>query len=295
MDQKIIFPTTITLDSIPYTLVKIQRGGLTAIYTNTNTFLRIGQSSRIQNNLTLHQSMTDAGFPVPEIIKNGTYLGMDYFIESSLGTHTFAQMFNQDIVLNGTISNAHFEKFLSVTKELMTAQLRTAHYRSITESFAQSINLNTLCEELPNYAHTIRKKFHESIRRLSVLPIVLTHGDFNPHNSFPEGIIDFTDSFPGFFGYDALGVLVHNDYFPTNPDYEYTQEYFFTETQKNTYRDFVDTFSYEHNLPKLSSFIHNVEFCKAVWLLVGIHAWPKLQQYRYDLFIERFLKDVSDQ
>ena len=291
MDQKIVFSQTITVHRTEYTLVKIQRGGLTAIYAHATTYLRLGPSALIQKNLDLHQSMIHAGFPVPQIVATGTYHGMDYFIEASLGQQTFATLFYNEIKNTGHISNTSFALFLSVTEQLMTAQLSTAHYHKITDSFAKSINLETLCAELPEYANQIKTLFNSCVKRLSVFPIVLTHGDFNPHNSFPGGIIDFTDSFQGFFGYDVLGAMVHNDYFPNTTDYEYFQEYSFTEDQKSIYIDQVDTFARIHHLPQPSIFIRDFEFCKAVWLLVGIHAWPKLQQYRYDLFIKRFLKD----
>lgn len=290
MDKKIIFLEKIHIQTTYYTLVKIQRGGRTAIYTNGTTYLRLGPRVLIQKNLILHESMIRAGFPVPQIISTGTHQGMDYFIESSLGSQSLAALLNNEISTTGCISNDSFNKFISITQQLMVAQFATAQKFPARDTFSKNIQLETLCTELPQYADTIRTLFGACMQRLSVFPGVLTHGDFNPHNTFPQGIIDFTDSFQGFFGYDLLGAIVHNDYFPQGAPYEYFQEYAFSDVQKNTYLNCVDNFFVSHGLPQVSLFIKDIEFCKAVWLLVGIHKWPKLQQHRYHLFIERFLQ-----
>jgi len=157
--------------------------------------------------------------------------------------------------------------------------------------FAKGIHLDTLCEELPEYVSRIRAIFEIIKQKLSVLPFVVTHGDFNPHNLYPAGVIDFEDSFRGPFGYDLVGALAHIDYYPDSTDFEFFAKYRFSEDQKRQYFKAFDRICTEANLPLLSEFKNEFEFSRAVWLLILMHKWPKLQKFRYDLFIEKFLKN----
>jgi len=81
------------------------------------------------------------------------------------------------------------------------------------------------------------------------------------------------------------------DYYPDSADFEFFAKYRFSEEQKHQYIEVLDHICAETNIPPLSKFKNEFEFSRAVWLLIWMHKWPKLQKFRYDLFIERFLKD----
>ena len=113
-----------------------------------------------------------------------------------------------------------------------------------------------------------------------------------PNNLFPAGVIDLESSFYGPAGYDLITNIIHIDYFPVSPDYEFFQHYQFSEGQKEKYLTVVDTLYQSHDLPALSPYLSDFEFCRLVWSAVGMDKYPKLQKFRYDLLIEKFLKSA---
>jgi len=287
MEQEII------IDGKTFSLVSVQRPGTTAVYRCGNLYLRLGAKNELERDLLLHEQMTANGFPVAKILSKGEYKNYLYFIEESLGEKHFGDLFAEDIKNTGNISNSLFETFLKITNEFATAQLKTAGQRGSVDEFFEGICLATLCKELPEYAMRIEKRFSEAMTHLASFPFVLTHGDFNPHNLYPTGVIDLEDSFFGPAGYDLITNLVHINYFPPSSDYEFFQEYIFNDDQKQRYLDVVDTLYQSKGLPALSPCLPDFEFCRAVWSAVKIEKYPKLQKFRYDLLQEKFLKVSS--
>ena len=157
------------------------------------------------------------------------------------------------------------------------------------DGFARGVHLDWLSAELPQYEKVIAKRFQEITKRLSVFPFVISHGDLNANNLYPEGVIDLEDSFRGPFGYDLMSALVHIGYFPDSAEYEYFARYRFTPDQANRYRAMADTLSQKAGFPPLSRFDADFDFCRGAWSLVRMHKWPKLQEFRYNLFIKKFL------
>ena len=60
-------------------------------------------------------------------------------------------------------------------------------------------------------------------------------------------------------------------------------------TVQEVKRRVIDSIATGANLPRLSEFKDDFEFCRASWSLVRMHKWPKLRQFRYDLFMQKFL------
>lgn len=285
-------PENIQIGKRSFEFLKIQRDAQSTVYKSADAYLRIGSPDKILADLAFHKQMEEANFPVAKIISEGELNGQVYFVESSLGERHFGQMFAEDIEKTGSISKNSFEEFLNIVKRFAKAQLRTRGKEGNYAEFADGIYLDVLCEELPEQASKIQAIFERMKEKFKALPFVTTHGDFNPNNLYPTGVIDLEDSFRGPFGYDLIGAFIHIDYFPDSTDFEYFAKYRFSNGQKQEYFEFLDRVSVEENLPLLSGFQHEFEFARAVWLLVRMHAQPKLQKFRYDLFTERFLKDA---
>lgn len=284
-------PKSIELQGMIYELVKSQRDGNSAVYKGPESYLRIGTREKIESDLTRHKRMEFAGFPVAKLIAEGELDGQTYYIESSVGERTLSQAFAEDTEATGLINEESFSQFLDVTDKFARAQLRTDTFERDFEEFSDGIHLDILCQELPEHAEKILVKFKEIQDRTAELPFVISHGDFNPHNLYPGGAIDLEDSYHALFGHDLIGGIVSIDYFPDSPEYEYFAKYRFSEEQKDSYLKLIDGICDEQNLPRLSDFQSDFEFTRAVWLLVRMHNWPKLQKFRYDKFIEKFLKD----
>ncbi len=267
----------------------VQRGGTTAVYKSNGEYLRIGESVRIERDLKRHKKMEENGLPVAPLITDGELNGQRYFIERSLGEKRLRDLFEEDTARYGTISESNFESFLRITELFGRAQIKTVVPSKDFDEFAKGIYLDTLCAELADHKGTIRRRFENAAEKLKSFPFVITHGDLSPSNMYPDGVIDLEDSFHGPFGYDLVSSLVTNDYVPESPEYEFHAKYRFSENQRKNYLNLLDRILSENNLPPISDFIADFEFCRAVWLAVGMSKWPKVQKFRYDLLIKKFL------
>lgn len=284
-----MYGAILTIDDKQYSLVRAQRDGESAVYTSGDTFLRLGNPKRIEAQLNLHKEMEKAGFPVSPVLAEGQFDEEPYYIEASLGQQHFGEIFKKDVLETGVISDGHFASFLTLMSQIGTAQLHTKQMVADRESFANGIKMEWICNELPEHTVALQKHFTESVERVSEFPFVLSHGDCNAHNLYPKGIIDLEDSFYGPFGYDLLTALLHADYMPLGDKYEHVAGYRFTEGQRAEYLAMVNEFSTTAGLSKLSDYINDFEFFRAVWLAVRMHKTPHLQKFRYDLLISKFL------
>jgi len=81
--------------------------------------------------------------------------------------------------------------------------------------FWQGTHIDMLFDELPHLQEITTNAFYKSQKRLSIFPTVFSQGDFNPHNLFPKGVIDFDMGFMAPFGYDLVTAILHTYAFPT--------------------------------------------------------------------------------
>jgi len=234
--------------------------------------------------------MESAGFPVPRILEKGEYEDQSFFTETSMGEVRLGDAFAQDYTETGGINDLHFQQLIAVVDTYAEAQLTAPHPPGSLRGFKPAIHIRTLCRELPEYAEKIESRFAKITQRLSVFPTVLSHGDFNPQNLFANGIIDLEHAFQGPWGYDAVTALVHINQFPDSREYEYFARYRFSESQIAEYRTFLDSLSARHGLPPITDYLHDFEFCRAVWSSVRMAEHPKLQSWRYELFLSSLLK-----
>ncbi|MDD5083738.1 MAG: aminoglycoside phosphotransferase family protein [Candidatus Moranbacteria bacterium] len=280
---------SIAINGENFVLVKIQRDNESAIYKGADTFLRLGEKGRIIQELAIHKRMEELSFPVARLLKEGEYEGQLYFIETSLGAEHYGELFARDVKKYGRISDERFEDFLAIMKRFARAQVSTCGEQRDEDRFADSIHMPMLLDEFPDLAPRIQKYYIEAMKKLALFPFCLTHGDCNPHNIHTGGIIDLEVASSGPIGYDLISALVTVDYFPSVPGYEFITGYQFTDKQKQRYLEVIDSVFAEAGLPPVSQYTHEFEFCRAVWLLVRMHKWPKLRQFRYDIFMKKFL------
>ena len=289
MSMQRSMPSSLVLHSQIFTLVKVQRDGESAIYRSGDTFLRLGERERINRDRAFHQQMIDTGFPVAQLLGEGEYEGQRYYLESSLGDQYFGELFAEETKNQGEISDKTFEAFVLVTQQFVRAQLATRSEKRDEAHFVESLHLSILLEELPAWAPQIEARFNRCMQALCYFPFVLTHADYNPHNLYPLGIIDFEDATRGPIGYDVVSAIVSINYFPSVAGYEFMAQYQFTQEQRRQYFDVMDSLFIEAGLPPVSQYEEEFEFFRAIWLLVRMEKWPKIQQFRYSFFEQRFL------
>jgi hypothetical protein len=280
--------TTLVIDGQSFQLLGKQRGGA-AVYRGAGTFLRIGEPNVIARDLSLHREMEKKKFPVAQIVQEGTHGSLAYFVELSLGDASFRAIFQKDMEESGAIAADNFKSFLSVSKQLLVAQVKNADGNWDVGEFAGGIKLTTLCRELPAHADEIRARFMHITKRLNDLPKTLTHGDCNPANMYRGGIIDLEDSFYGPLGYDIVSALISVEWSPERRDYEFPAYYRFSGEQKKEYLKMMDAVGKKAGVEKLSIYADELAFCRAVWLSTGMQEWPKTQQWRFENFIDRYL------
>jgi hypothetical protein len=282
-------PQKLTIAGREFEFVTSQREGISAVYRSADSYLRIGLPKKILRDLALHKNMEKAGFPVATILGEGEENGEAYFIETSLGDKHFGDLFAEDVATTGSIRTETFQQFISICEQFARAQLTTRSETKDCAEFAKGIWLPQLCDELPDHADAIIARFETLRKHTEQLPFVLTHGDFNPNNLYPKGVIDLEDAFPGPYGYDLVSAVNHIDSFPTSEGYEYFAKYHFTEAQIQEFSERMNVISNEAGLELLTEFWNDFEFCRAVWLAADIPNTPKLQKFRHDFVIEKFL------
>ncbi|MCR4311561.1 MAG: aminoglycoside phosphotransferase family protein [Candidatus Taylorbacteria bacterium] len=280
----------LTIEGKTFRLVKISRRGEVAVYTSGELFVRVGEKEVIDKMVELHKKFDEFGFPVPEIVGRGEIGGQGYFLEKSFGEKCFSYLFKDDIEKHGQISLELFEKFVAVSEKFARAQLRSAQSVSEGLTLAEMVRPEDLAEELPEFKEVILERFAESAEAVKSLPIVLTHGDYNSHNLFPAGVIDFEKIYACPVGYDLVTAIFHINYFPKSADYEYYQIYDFTPEHAKQFYEKMDGVFAEYGLSPLSLYRRHFEYMRAVWLTARNQRMPKFQQWRYELFKKSYLK-----
>ena len=270
-----------------YTLVKKQRSGI-SVFRGDGKYLRVGPEPAISRQLETHRLLLERGFPVSYIESAGSDGADSYYIERSLGEKRLMDLFEEDTKMQGNPTDEHFTAFLEVVEKFLRAQIVSGTQPVDRAAFASLIKLERFCSELPEYEHFIRQQFDSRMNAVASYPFVITHGDFNPANLYPGGVIDFEDVSTGPLGYDIVTAVTITDWFPPG-DYEYFERYRYTPEQFALYFDHCDTIFREAGYGPLSAVREHYRFFRAVWLVVGMQKWPKLQKYRYDLFIKTYL------
>lgn len=277
------FKSQIIINGATFNWVKTQRDGLTAIYTDNSTFLRIGSPEKIKKDLSVHKKLEEYNFPVAKLLDEGQIGEMSYFTETSLGSEHFGTLFKEEFNEHGQITDETFNKFLVVCGKFVDSQLKTATTQKDWDGFRTAIHLDLICAELPEYKEKILNAYKIVEKRLSVLPFVITHGDFTPFNILPEGIIDTENVFSGPAGYDIGGILAIPNWFPDSTEYELHQVYKLTPEQKQKFLEMVDSIYVNNSLPKISDFLEEFNFTRGMWFAARMSRFPKLQEFRYAL------------
>ncbi|MCL4391957.1 aminoglycoside phosphotransferase family protein [Patescibacteria group bacterium] len=267
-----------------------------SIFKSGDLFLRKGPEKLLEEEIAFHRTLLEYDFPVPRILKEGDLDGEHYYIETSLGEKPFGEMFIEDTKNHGEISEDHFKKFLEVAEKFAKAQLATrSEYRN-EESFYSGLGLQSNIEELPKLKEDTLRAFDKVKEKLKPFPYVLTHGDFNPYNILEKGVIDFGSAFHGPAGYDIIANIYHVYNFPKEDGYEKKRRFDFSERQRETYLEKMNTIYRKMGLPEPTGFANDLIFCRTIWATVRNGKIPKIQKWRYDRFgkiLAAYLRDES--
>lgn len=265
-----------------YSFVKTRAYAPVSVYRYENEFLRIGPKNILTKEIALSKKLLEFGFPIPQILSEGEKDNQYYFIETSLGDTLLGDIFWKDAQEKGLVSDKNFQKLLVLVERFTRAQLRTAEPGEAFESFYLGIHVEYIIEELPHLEEKIRAGFEKLKTRTILLPVVMTHGDFNPYNLFEAGVIDFESMFEAPVGYDIVCAIYHTFLFPNGTDFESARRYEFSADQITAYFALVDKIFVENNLPKVSDFSADFIFARMIWSAVRMQRMPKVQKWRYN-------------
>lgn len=282
-------PEALTIEGQTFTRVPRARAdsdGEVRVYRGRGTFMRTGEKDVIDRYVAVHQKMASAGYPVAQVLSTGEHEGIGYYIEASLGDSSFAELFRDDFGRRGTISSERFQQFLQTARTYLVAQTKAQREPIDVESFASMIHLDLILREMPEHAAAIQKRFDGAMRMLSV-PYVLSHGDFNPANMYPTGVIDIENTINAPIGYDAVTAIESAEWFVQNDESKIFSHYAFTPEQKNEYMRMCEDI-YKDIMP-IRHLWKEFAFCRAIWMTVRMHKWPQTQAYRYEKFVRTYL------
>jgi len=275
---------SLAIDGKTFSHVKTRNYTPVSIYRGQGGFLRIGPKDIIGEELALHKKLLKFDFPIPQILSEGDVDDQHYYIETSLGDTLLGDIFWEDTKKNGAVSDENFRKLLVLVEKFARAQLKTAEKRDAFEGFSRGLHREYVLEELPYLEEKILAGFEKLRMRTKSLPIVMTHGDFNPYNIFEAGVIDFGSMFDAPAGYDLVTNIYHAFLFPKEGDFEAMRRYELSENQTAEYLSLIDSIYIEKGLPKPSDFAEDFMFSRIIWSAVRMQKLPKIQKWRYEKF-----------
>ncbi len=283
------FPgSNVIIDGIQYSLVlKRMRGAGIYVNANKDRYLRIGDPAMVAKELGFHRRLLSAGFPVAEIVSDGTSDGMAYWIEESLGDEHMTGRFRKDFERIGSVSDELLETFIRQVVGVSDAQARSCEMRPYDfDRLAVAVGEDGMEEELPDLREDIRAAWDKATARIADLPECLTHGDLTTHNVMERGVIDFGDHFEGPLGYDAVTAITAITWFPNDRSCEFFKTYDLSREQFDRFLERCDAMETPYGTFRLRDRFDDLYFLKALWWSVRNHHNPKLQAWRYGKFRE---------
>lgn len=233
-------------------------------------YLRTGESTVIHQEALFAKNMSERHFPVPAVTDSGNLTdSVGYFIEKSVGDKNFGDLFRESYSKNGFIEDSLFTRFCTVSAQFLAAQIAQPNRRSDDNQVRKGIQLANITEENPDIPLELIENALAKAERSTVgLPLVFTHGDFNPFNVMKGGVIDFEHIFIAPAGYDVLpGIIYHHFFNFPNQERATSLIYEFSKEQVAKYFDALDEVCVQHSVPLLSHFFDDFVMLKSVWAL----------------------------
>ena len=206
---------------------------------------------------------------------------------------TITDLFVEDIQKYGYITEENFLKFLTICSKFANEQLTVKTAQGDFGIFIKDLNLNLVKKKLPENKELITQTFEKIQSKLSLLPFVPTHGDFNSSILFENKDISFKGFHLAPFGYDLVSALYSTYFTPKDSSSEITQQYEFSKNQRATFIYSMNKLSIEHGIPQFTEFTGEFILCRAVFAAVRMDHTPKLQAWRYKV-LKALLTDYLD-
>jgi hypothetical protein len=283
----------------------IRSGGKVYRSQDGSRYLRTGSHESLRPEIEFLKEADRRGFPVPKLIQEGSLPdGLHYFIERSAGSTPFAFLLRDHHTEHGEIKDELFQELTAVVLQFLQAQLHPDNHQTGSRNLYKPIQVDNIRAENPELpAGLIEAALDKASERTGHLPLVITHGDFNPFNIMPQGIIDFELRFTGPAGYDAITCITfHRIWDHPKPDGTGTMKMWeFSPEQIQHYLNQVDDICRTHKIPPISPHFDDFLMLKAVWALSyehpagrepsQVHRWNWRKKVALHV-IERYMKGL---
>lgn len=258
-------PNEINIQGEDFFYIKERRmGGAVYVNATKNKYARTGDASEIHGEVNLTRELKTRGFPVPEVIDEGSLgRGLYYYIESALGDVVFGELFQKETKENNVVSDATFDRFTTVALEYAQAQFDEQNFlpHSRADVARTVLFYNVLRNNPPSEEN--KKKFNEAFERATdrvlKLPFGYLQSDLNAYNILEGGVIDFENANSGPVGFDILTNATAGRFWP-----EIALAYRVTDEQIGRYNKKIDECSVSMGLPKMSDFRNDFLVLKAI-------------------------------
>jgi hypothetical protein len=199
-----VLPLRLTVAGRDFERVCVRRTGV-GVYRGDGCYLRIGPGLGAE--LDVHRGLLGLGYPVAEILAEGTHDRLPYVVEESLGEATLGELFLAEQAAGEGVSNRSFALFSDVMARHAQAQVQARTPGWSVLAFADLIGVGSAGALLPDIGEVVRGAFDDAVVWLQRLPGAMLHGDLHPDNVCVGGVIDLEGAGRGVVGYDVLTAV----------------------------------------------------------------------------------------
>lgn len=256
----------VIINGVQYSYLKDRlMGGKIYVSHDKRAYLRTHGTSEIAGELNITRELGERGFPVPRVLGNGSLPDGDaYFIEESVGTDTFGDMFMSETKKTGSVQESTFAAFTAIAERYCAAQFNPANYFPHDKNaLAQMAQLSNVLRNNPPSAamhDAFMTAYEKAAERLMGLPWGFVQADLNAFNMLPEGIIDFELAQFGTIGYDAVTSVYFGRMWPKE-----RIAYRFSDEQISRYVAAIDGVAVKNGVPSISAYTDDFLVLKAIW------------------------------
>ncbi len=206
--------------------------------------------------------------PIARVLSNTELLENNkYFTETPFDEISFHELFKEEYINNGQVSNETFNRYLDATKKYFTAQIKPNNKPNIAiDDFIESLlpkdkisnNYGYFGYDTNSYSKAIKK----ASSKLADCPMGILQLDLSPFNVLENGVINFESSY-GPIGYDVLTSTRWNTGWFTDYPSRYSLAYRLNEDQIHENDQLISTIANDHDTKDPTQYLQDFLFLKS--------------------------------
>lgn len=283
----------IEIDGQTFEIVKPSRLREGMVIRSGDVYGRLGPKDVTLDEQVHTKALRDRGFPVPEVLADGPYGDNEwYFLESSLGEHTFHEAFTDEYQQNGHVSEATFDAYLAVIDAYTKAQVALSNRSDVSpqdfiEQFITDFRVYPsfiyFGYDFDEYKHAIKL----AAEKLQGAKMGILQFDLNPYNILEGGVIDFELVGYGPIGLDSLMSARWGSCWFTDYPSRHPLAYKLSKEQIAKSDSLIDEITINSGIENPTKYLQEFLLMKSAWALTSDEIpkpdWPadKLAFFNY--------------